>query len=331
MWTRPTPGRPRRGFDAVLRHAHRAAAASTARTRSRAATRTSSARRRAEASSTPTRSRDEAGVRPSTTRAQARIEPFFLYVAYTAPHWPLHAHARGHRAVPRALRRRLGRAARAGGSSGSSRSGIIAGSTDAERPGPEPAGVARRPTSGVAARRMQVVRGADRPDGPGHRPHRRARSTETGALDAHAFLLPVRQRRQRRRRCRSADVETFRRRARASCRPRPGPGRELRIGNTPDIEPGRRTPTQATDGRGRTCRTRRSASTSAGCTRGGISTPLIAHWPDGGIEPRILRRAPFQLTDVVPTVLEAAGCHVPGDVPRPRSVAARGPQHAARL
>ncbi len=43
---------------------------------------------------------------------------------------------------------------------------------------------------------------------------------------------------------------------------------------------------------------------------GGISTPLIVHWPGGGIKPGIVD-APFQLTDIVPTVLEAAGVAYP--------------------
>jgi len=47
---------------------------------------------------------------------------------------------------------------------------------------------------------------------------------------------------------------------------------------------------------------------------GGISTPLIAHWPAGGIDPRVVH-TPFQLTDVVPTVLEATGASYPAAFP----------------
>ena len=36
-------------------------------------------------------------------------KPFFLYVAYTAPHWPLQAARSGHRALRANLQRRLGR------------------------------------------------------------------------------------------------------------------------------------------------------------------------------------------------------------------------------
>ncbi len=53
----------------------------------------------------------EAFIRDRDSRASG--QPFFLYVAYTAPHWPLHARERGHRQVPWQVRRGLGRAARA--------------------------------------------------------------------------------------------------------------------------------------------------------------------------------------------------------------------------
>ncbi len=40
---------------------------------------------------------------------------------------------------------------------------------------------------------------------------------------------------------------------------------------------------------------------------GGISTPLIVHWPDGIAARGELRRSPSHLIDIVPTILEAAG------------------------
>ena len=45
---------------------------------------------------------------------------------------------------------------------------------------------------------------------------------------------------------------------------------------------------------------------------GGIATPLVARWPRGlGAEPGSLHRAPHQLVDVLPTLLEAAGASYP--------------------
>jgi len=45
---------------------------------------------------------------------------------------------------------------------------------------------------------------------------------------------------------------------------------------------------------------------------GGIATPLVARWPRGlGAEPGSLHRSPHQLVDVLPTLLEAAGASYP--------------------
>ena len=44
---------------------------------------------------------------------------------------------------------------------------------------------------------------------------------------------------------------------------------------------------------------------------GGISTPLIAHWPDGLGTDGAIRHAPHQLVDVLPTLLEVAGAEYP--------------------
>ncbi len=55
---------------------------------------------------TPTRSAINAG--DSSANMKSHDKPFFLYVAYTAPHWPMHAHAGGHRQIQGRLRQGLG-------------------------------------------------------------------------------------------------------------------------------------------------------------------------------------------------------------------------------
>lgn len=47
---------------------------------------------------------------------------------------------------------------------------------------------------------------------------------------------------------------------------------------------------------------------------GGISTPLVVNWPHGGLEHGILHD-PFQLQDVLPTVLEIVGADYPSEYP----------------
>jgi arylsulfatase len=47
---------------------------------------------------------------------------------------------------------------------------------------------------------------------------------------------------------------------------------------------------------------------------GGIATPLIAHWPAGIAARGELRKSPTHLIDVLPTVLELAGAKVPAEI-----------------
>jgi arylsulfatase len=88
-------------------------------------------------------------------------------------------------------------------------------------------------------------------------------------------------------------------------------GREVRIGNEPHIAPGPED-TYASYGRA-------WANLSNTPFRyykrwvheGGIATPFIVHWPGGRLAAGRVVRAPFQLTDVMPTILEATGAGYP--------------------
>ncbi len=136
--------------------------------------------------------------------------------------------------------------------------------------------------------------------------------TETGALSNTLFFflsdngasaegLPI------------ADPETFRHR-RSIVPPVTWTGAALRIGNSPDIEPG---PDDTYSSYGRAWANLSNTPFrfyKRWVHEGGISTPLLVHWPGGGIEPNILH-TPFQLTDIVPTVLEAAGVAYPARYP----------------
>jgi arylsulfatase A-like enzyme len=236
--------------------------------------------------------------------------PFFLYVAYTAPHWPLHAPAEdiaryqgtfdaGWDELREARLRRL------------VAEGLMpAGTTLSDRDPSQPAW-RETPHQAWQLMRMQAYAAQiDRMDrGIGRIVTALA---QTGGLEHTLFLflsdngasaeaLPF------------EDVESFRGR-RSIVPPGTWAGSALRIGNSPDIAPGPED-TYASYGRA-------WANLSNTPFRfykrwvheGGISTPLIVHWPAGGLGPRIVH-APFQLTDVVPTVLEATGVAYPAAYP----------------
>jgi arylsulfatase len=88
-------------------------------------------------------------------------------------------------------------------------------------------------------------------------------------------------------------------------------GRPVHIGNEPAIRPGAED-TYASYGRA-------WANLSNTPFRyykrwvheGGIATPLVVHWPAGGLRAGSVVRTPFQLTDVMPTILEATGAAYP--------------------
>jgi arylsulfatase len=238
-------------------------------------------------------------------RGQAAHEPgrpFFLYVAYTAPHWPLHAPAEdiaryrgafdvGWDELREARLRRL------------VAEGLIpAGTTLSGRDPSQPSWRDAPHPAWQLARMQAYAAQVDRMDrGVGGIVTALA---EMGVLADTLFLflsdngasaedLPM------------GDPESFRRRH-SIVPPATWAGASLRLGNTPDIEPGPED-TYASYGRA-------WANLSNTPFRfykrwvheGGISTPLIAHWPAGRIEPGVVD-TPFQLIDVVPTVLEAAG------------------------
>lgn len=101
----------------------------------------------------------------------------------------------------------------------------------------------------------------------------------------------------------------------AFLRPTTRDGRPVRRGNRPDIVPGDDT-TYSSYGIG-------WANVSNAPFReykhwvheGGIATPLIAHWPARGMPTGVVRHQPFQLPDVMATILEATG------VPHPHQAA----------
>src|SRR5262249_40448572 len=106
-----------------------------------------------------------------------------------------------------------------------------------------------------------------------------------------------------------ADPETFRHR-RSIVPPSTWAGAALRIGNTPALDPA---PDDPSCGSGRAWANLPNPPSrfyKRWVHGGGISPPLIVHGPEGGINAST-PHPPFQLTDVVPTMLDATGVAYP--------------------
>lgn len=253
----------------------------------------------------------------SFVREQSRSEkPFFMYVAYTAPHWPLQAREED---IARyrgrydegwdVLRERRMQRLR--------ESGLLADAVqECERDPAEPAWE-DAPDKAWEARRMEVYAA---------QMHRMDQGIgdlistleETNQLEntlvfflsdngACAEVLPL-----------DGSAEAFKKRRPDLDRLKPRNGRELQVGNEPAIVPGPED-TYASYGRAWANLSNTPFRLYKRWTHeGGISTPLIVHWPAGGLADGSIVRAPFQLTDVLPTILEAT------QVPYPIDVASRG-------
>lgn len=181
-------------------------------------------------------------------------DPFFLYAAFTAPHWPLHAR-------PDDIRKYEGRyrdgwdAMRQWRHENQLRSGMLSKRWDLTQRDERVPGWKDAPDKGWEARRMEVYAAmVDRLDQNVGRILTKLQ--ETGRAD-HARAVHVGQRRLRRRG--PAGMEGS---------PHPGPNaRWTRGPGGQQSRPDPRTPIRATGLRGRTRATLRSAFTSAGFTR----------------------------------------------------------------
>lgn len=234
---------------------------------------------------------------------QPRERPLFLYTAFTAPHWPLHAPEPDIAALDggfdegwdvlreRRLRRLVAEGVLPPGTALSGR--------DPTQPAWDDA-----PDKAWQVRRMQVYAAqVQRMDaGIGRIVDALER---TGRLDDTVVVvlsdngaspedLP------------KGELESFRLRT-DILPPRARDGRPVRVGNTPDIEPGPED-TYASYGRA-------WANLSNTPFRfykrwvheGGIAAPFVVHWPAGGLAAGQIVHLPVQLVDVLPTLLECVG------------------------
>lgn len=235
-------------------------------------------------------------------RSHGRDNPFFLYVAYTAPHWPLHA-------PPDAVEANRGRFDAGWDELREQRmrscveQGILpAGTTPSPRDPREPSWD-DAPDPGWEARRMEVYaaqielmdrgvgRLVDTLEELGELENTLILiMSDNGACDVPFEATPV---------AAFKDADTCPRTTRA--------GAPVKVGNDPSITPGPED-TFSTYGRA-------WANLSNTPFRlykkwvheGGIAAPLVAHWPQGGLVGGAVDHTPSQLTDIMPTILAAAG------------------------
>jgi arylsulfatase len=234
--------------------------------------------------------------------AEGEQDPFFLYLAYTAPHWPLHA-----REEDISANRGLF-------DSGWDhlRERRLAGLVDEEllEPGtrlsdrdPSQPAWGDTPDKDWEVRRMEVyaaqVEAMDRGVGEVMAALERAGRLDNTLIvfladnGASAEELPI------------GELEDFVGKD-LSMRIGTRDGRPVAVGNQPEIVPG---PEDTYTSYGIAWANMSNApfrKYKRWVHEGGISTPLIVHWPAGGLAGGEILHSPAQLVDVVPTLLEAA-------------------------
>lgn len=243
-------------------------------------------------------------------------DPFFLYLAYTAPHWPLHAlpeDIESNRGLFRdgwdTLReQRLQRLTAEGL--------VEPGTTLTERDPSQP------PWQSVQEKeweqlRMEVyaaqVEAMDRGVGRVLEALRRSGRLDNAIIvflsdnGASAEELPI------------GDSETFQMKDR-SLLAGTRDGRQLRLGNEPSIAPGPEDTYCSYGVPWANLSNTPFRRYKRWVHEGGISTPLIVHWPRGQLAEGSVLHAASQLVDIVPTLLDAVGLEVSDFVPEGRSI-----------
>ncbi len=232
--------------------------------------------------------------------------PFFQYVAYTAPHWPLHAReediakykGRYDGGWDMLREERLARMARIG---------LVDSETALSPRDPDSPPWAEAELKDWEARRMEVYAAQiDRMDQGIGRILKKLEQSEK--LDNTLILFLADN---------GGCAEGISAESgqgivkRGSARSTTRDGRPVRFGNTPDIVPGPED-TYASYGLS-WANASNTPFRKFKCWvhEGGISTPLIAHWPKGIQARGELRNQPAQLPDIMATLLEATGADYP--------------------
>jgi arylsulfatase A-like enzyme len=236
-------------------------------------------------------------------------QPFLLYVPFTAPHWPLHAREedvakyRGRFAAgwDRLREARMQRLLELGI--------LQCGSAELSGRDPTQPPWATVEDKAWQQRRMEVYaaqvdrmdqgigRILEALDDGGHRSNTLVIfHSDNGGSDEG---LPL-----------HGKMEQFKQRS-DIVRLRTRDGREVHIGNEPSVMPG---PEDTYSSYGRAWANLSNTPFryyKRWVHEGGIATPFVVHWPDGSLPAGRIVHAPAQLTDVMPTLVEATGSAYP--------------------
>lgn len=252
--------------------------------------------------------------------ASGSTQPFFLYVAFTAPHWPLHA-------KPEDIEAQRGKfdagwdVLRERRLAALEREGLIPAGTElSERDPSQPAWDEVREPEWEASR-MEVyaaqVAALDRNVGRVLDALERAGCREDTIVmflsdnGASAEELPI------------GGLEEFQRKD-AVMRTGARDGRPIKVGNAPDIKPG---PEDSYTSYGVPWANLSNAPMrkyKRWVHEGGIAAPFLVSWPNGGLKQGAIVETPFQLVDVLPTLLDCAGVPAPDLEGRSMLAALRG-------
>jgi arylsulfatase A-like enzyme len=235
--------------------------------------------------------------------AQGSPTPYFLYLAFTAPHWPLHARAeeiekqrgRFDDGWDTLREKRLARLVE---------QGIIAEDTRLSERDPSQPAWAEARDHAWQLRRMEAYAAQVKALDDGVRRvldaiERSGRADDTVVVfmsdnGASAEELPI------------GSEEHFAGKD-AVLRTGTRDHRPVRAGNEPSIAPGPENTYASYGVPWANLSNTPLRKYKRWVHEGGISTPFLMRWPAGGLAEHAVLHTPFQLVDVVPTLLEAAG------------------------
>lgn len=235
--------------------------------------------------------------------ASGASQPFFLYVAFTAPHWPLHARP-GDIAAQRGKfdagwdRLREQRLARM------EREGLIPPGTDLSQRDPSQPAWEEVAEPGWEASRMEAyaaqVAALDRGVG------RVLDALELAGMRDDTLVLFLSDNGASAEELPIGEAEEFKTNDEVlSTGTRAG--LPIRIGNSPDITPGSEDTYASYGVPWANLSNAPLRKYKRWVHEGGIAAPLLVSWPNGGLKDGSVAQTPFQLVDILPTLLEAAG------------------------